>query len=429
MSARDIQLRVLLGEIRAGSDIESAAIVSEIPLAEAYRHLMAERRGEYGDVIQIQPLLVIQGDDLVRPAPIAANDPAPSTSASDLRGHTERMEVSMKFETIPMAAACAQYSSGETSSNARWEELRDSYTAALIAEGSYCGANIDQHLPDDLPIGPERNAAVDTISAAVWTEAERLQEIRCAFEDELLTTPSPHAAAFALKVLICRGNGRDLNGLDEMLEAEAREFADAGPPPCDFSPIAREPGAAFKRLVEAHAKAVATSRLFEGLEYDPVREAFHAAVSKIPHAGTSANFVDLRGNKIVLSTEDESMVAIARRLVVNHPASAENEEWLLALRQLVDADDSRRAERDRVAADFGVAYLRAKEADLGSAEYAAMFAVIEHPVEHLGELIAKIAFISDQNAMDEEGVLDAIGVDVRRLAVASSFGAAVVETG
>lgn len=63
------QLRVLLGEIRAGHDLEGAAIVAEIPLEEAKAHAIAEARGEYHDIVAIEPNWRFDGDDLILRAP------------------------------------------------------------------------------------------------------------------------------------------------------------------------------------------------------------------------------------------------------------------------------------------------------------------------------------------------------------------------
>lgn len=58
------QLRTFLGEIRAGHDVEGAAIVAEISLEEAKAHAVAEARGEYADIVAIEPLWKIEGDEL-----------------------------------------------------------------------------------------------------------------------------------------------------------------------------------------------------------------------------------------------------------------------------------------------------------------------------------------------------------------------------
>lgn len=69
------QLRQLLGELRAGTDVETAAIVADISLAEAQDHATAEANGEYADIESIAPIMVISGNELVISAPgLAAND-------------------------------------------------------------------------------------------------------------------------------------------------------------------------------------------------------------------------------------------------------------------------------------------------------------------------------------------------------------------
>jgi hypothetical protein len=105
-----------------------------------------------------------------------------------------------------------------------WDATLARYDAALAIERAYGVEHIDPLVPDHLPIGPERNAAVDSVPVEAWLEDERLANIRCDIEDELFALPSPDLAAFARKVIICRADGRDLNGFDDMLVAEARRL-------------------------------------------------------------------------------------------------------------------------------------------------------------------------------------------------------------
>jgi hypothetical protein len=69
------QLRQFLGEIRAGTDVETSAIVADISLFEAREHAKAEANGEYADIVAIPPVAVISDGNLVISAPgLAAND-------------------------------------------------------------------------------------------------------------------------------------------------------------------------------------------------------------------------------------------------------------------------------------------------------------------------------------------------------------------
>lgn len=105
-----------------------------------------------------------------------------------------------------------------------WDETLARYDAALSAERAHGADHIDPLVPDHLPIGPERNAAVDAVPAEAWVEDQRLANIRCDIEDQIFAMPSPDLAAFSRKVIICRADGRDLNGLDNMLVAEAKRL-------------------------------------------------------------------------------------------------------------------------------------------------------------------------------------------------------------
>lgn len=78
------QLRTFLGELRAGADVESAAVVAEIGLAEAREHALADVRGEYADVVAIEPRWRIEGDNLILTlTPNAEHDARPALLAND----------------------------------------------------------------------------------------------------------------------------------------------------------------------------------------------------------------------------------------------------------------------------------------------------------------------------------------------------------
>ncbi len=105
-----------------------------------------------------------------------------------------------------------------------WGVMWAMYEKALAAERAFDRERVDPLVPDDLPIGPERTDAIMRIPADIWSESERLADIRNNIEDDLLAMPSPTWAAFGQKVIICRADGRDLNGLDDMLVADANRL-------------------------------------------------------------------------------------------------------------------------------------------------------------------------------------------------------------
>ena len=55
-------VRRFLGELRSGTDLQSAAIVSELTMAEAKWHAAIEQRGGYADIVAIKPPWSIEGD-------------------------------------------------------------------------------------------------------------------------------------------------------------------------------------------------------------------------------------------------------------------------------------------------------------------------------------------------------------------------------
>lgn len=89
-----VQLRTLLGELRAGADIQTAAVVAEIGVAEAREHALAEVRGEYADIVAIEPNWKIESGTLAltltsgldegeASPPPAANDVDPEPVVED----------------------------------------------------------------------------------------------------------------------------------------------------------------------------------------------------------------------------------------------------------------------------------------------------------------------------------------------------------
>ncbi len=104
-----------------------------------------------------------------------------------------------------------------------WPQLLAAYRAAKEAEDAYNAKYFAPYL-DHLPVGPERNAAVDAIPVEHEEEADRLIKARYDAEDPLMDCPSPDLRAFAIKYLIAHGGGRDTDCWDDMLEEEAKRF-------------------------------------------------------------------------------------------------------------------------------------------------------------------------------------------------------------
>ena len=58
------RLRTFLGNLRAGNDVESAARASDMSEEEARIHAIAEARGDYSEIVPIEPILSIDGDTI-----------------------------------------------------------------------------------------------------------------------------------------------------------------------------------------------------------------------------------------------------------------------------------------------------------------------------------------------------------------------------
>lgn len=81
-----VQLRTLLGELRTGADVQTAAVVAEIGIAEAREHALAEKRGEYSDLTAIEPNWKIESDTLILTltSELDEGEASPSPAANDV---------------------------------------------------------------------------------------------------------------------------------------------------------------------------------------------------------------------------------------------------------------------------------------------------------------------------------------------------------
>jgi hypothetical protein len=104
-----------------------------------------------------------------------------------------------------------------------WDVAKAAYTAAKAIEAAFDAENCS--IPDNIPDGPERTAAFNTIPASIWDESQRLGDIVSDAEDVLMDIPSPDIAAHFFKRLVAHGDGRETDCWNAMLDAEAKRFA------------------------------------------------------------------------------------------------------------------------------------------------------------------------------------------------------------
>lgn len=109
------------------------------------------------------------------------------------------------------------------SAAAGWYAALAAYEASKADEDAF--ERLHFAVVDQMAAGPTRSAAVAAIPRSVWDEIERLSDIKADAEDVLMDTPSPHASGFALKYLVAHGDGRETDAWNDMLEGEARRFA------------------------------------------------------------------------------------------------------------------------------------------------------------------------------------------------------------
>ena len=107
-----VQLRTFLGELRAGADIISAGLVAEISAGEACEHALAEARGDYRDIVAIEPSWKIEGGALVLTPPSGpdedvTSEPPPAENDSDPEEEvaTFDFEAAQRRDTVMQAIA------------------------------------------------------------------------------------------------------------------------------------------------------------------------------------------------------------------------------------------------------------------------------------------------------------------------------------
>lgn len=100
---------------------------------------------------------------------------------------------------------------------AEWDRLFSEFEGALATEREY-----DRTVWT--PAYDAWNEGGPQIPAEAEIENDRLQEVRQKHEHELLNAPSPDLRGVAIKMLICRDDGRDLDAYDNIILEEARHL-------------------------------------------------------------------------------------------------------------------------------------------------------------------------------------------------------------
>ncbi len=109
-----------------------------------------------------------------------------------------------------------------------WASARKAYHAAVLAEKDYSDRAW-------MPAYYVSEAGGPPVPEAINAEYERLQEIRMAAEDVLLSAPAPSLAELAIKYLICFDGGRECTGCVEDLCVEAKRLLGI-PEPAEAEP-------------------------------------------------------------------------------------------------------------------------------------------------------------------------------------------------
>jgi len=148
----------------------------------------------------------------------------------------------------------------------------------------------------------------------------------------------------------------------------------------------------------------------------PASEACELAVSAIPHHRTASSFLNAGGTRVHLSTENEASVATARRALkgVVYIESNPDADYWATVRELVEADDERKAKRDRLRARYSVDAIEAREEELGDRCSDALVAFMETPARTIHDVLLKAELTEQEDGWEAAG--KHILADVRRLA-------------
>ena len=153
--------------------------------------------------------------------------------------------------------------------------------------------------------------------------------------------------------------------------------------------------------------------------HTPAYDRWQEAVARIPHVVTASSFVNVKGDRITLTTADNSSLACSRSVlsaVAEGEPSRVDAEYLATLREQVSAAEHRDAERDRLRLYHRVDATGERCDRLTDISLAAIDGALAIPARNVADLAAKIAFIDEVAWWDVPAAHDAISSDARRLA-------------
>ena len=180
--------------------------------------------------------------------------------------------------------------------------------------------------------------------------------------------------------------------------------------PAGISPALEK---AFRALADARA---ASDQFYKQVQ-SPRLGAYEKARAAVPHRETTRTFVNAFGNVRSMATDNEAVVATARKILEwpDIDTGDHDRDWVAVQQEVVELADQRAAELQRLHREYRVNELAVQDAALNSACNQAYDAIIETPSQSFADLLAKLKFMEEEDEFNEwaHGL---ITPDIRRLA-------------
>jgi len=173
--------------------------------------------------------------------------------------------------------------------------------------------------------------------------------------------------------------------------------------------LSASPGMAA--AVDAYRAAAAASAHHYNHVYNPAWRAWRSEADAIPHVTTTASFNGWASFDH-LSTAERGMVEMARA-IMKDATPGQYRDYEVASAELLEAEDRRQSESNRLAARHNLSALSAENDRLGEIRDDLLGEVENFPVTSLADLIAKIEVIEETDGQIMPADLMA---DLRRIA-------------
>lgn len=155
-----------------------------------------------------------------------------------------------------------------------------------------------------------------------------------------------------------------------------------------------QPANGLDATIAAYHRAVAEAKAFHDAVYGPAHDTWRRLAAAIPHHTSPYSFKGLDGKELIYSTENEVAVRMARA-VLRDLKPHQNDDFALCCRDLVEADDRRQVEAQRIKGEYRIDELEERYNQLLDASGEALEAVEAFPVRTVAELLRKSELIED----------------------------------